>query len=324
MTPLFSIITPSYNKSAYINEMVKSVVNQTDKNWELIIIDDCSTDSSPEILKSLKKTDERIKITLNTENRGANHCRNQGIKNALGKYIIFFDADDLMRKQCLEQRKQAIFTTPQADLWIFNMGLFQKKIGDMPKSKNWTVPSNSSRHLTLFVKHHIPWSIMQSTWDIEYLKSIGGFDSDFQKFQDLEIHTSALLNNAEIAAFSELPVDVYYRVDEGRKNFTSIEFRTRTINSSIKYYNKFYDKLPTQKLKRQITGTLFQPMANLCWQLKTKKIDKKNFLLLKNKLINTCRINSHKVILQIYQKINSITSFHIKGLKKLFGFILSI
>lgn len=91
-----SIITPTYNDSRFIKETIKSILNQTHKNIELIIIDDCSTDDTFNIVKTFK--DDRIVLLKNEKNCGTAYSRNLGIANASGDYIAFLDADDLWDK----------------------------------------------------------------------------------------------------------------------------------------------------------------------------------------------------------------------------------
>ena len=92
---MISIITPSYNSKEYILETIKSVQNQSYKNWEMIIIDDCSRDGTLELLEILEKEDSRIKIQKNSENKGPGFCRNLGFKVASGEYICLLDSDDV-------------------------------------------------------------------------------------------------------------------------------------------------------------------------------------------------------------------------------------
>ena len=103
---LVSIIMPSYNTAKYIGESIRSVQNQTYENWELIIIDDCSTDNSEEILKKYSLEDNRICYLKNEKNSGAAVSRNRGLRKAKGKWIAFLDSDDLWDKEKLEKQKQ--------------------------------------------------------------------------------------------------------------------------------------------------------------------------------------------------------------------------
>ncbi|WNF22649.1 glycosyltransferase family 2 protein [Mesobacillus jeotgali] len=92
--PLVSIITPSYNAENYIEETIKTVLNQSYTNWEMIICDDCSRDRTVEIVEQYAKQDPRVKLIKLTENSGAAVTRNTAINNSSGRFIAFLDADD--------------------------------------------------------------------------------------------------------------------------------------------------------------------------------------------------------------------------------------
>lgn len=99
---LVSIIMPSFNTASYIKESVQSVINQTYTNWELIIVDDCSTDNTDEILAQIE--DNRIRYLKNERNSGAAVCRNKALREAKGQWIAFLDSDDLWMSQKLEKQ----------------------------------------------------------------------------------------------------------------------------------------------------------------------------------------------------------------------------
>lgn len=95
MSDLVSIITPVYNAEKYIEETLKSVSNQTYSNWEHVLVDDCSSDQSVELIEKLAKTDPRIKLIKLSENSGPAVARNKAIDLATGRYLAFLDADDI-------------------------------------------------------------------------------------------------------------------------------------------------------------------------------------------------------------------------------------
>ena len=101
---LVSIIMPNYNCEKYIEETVNSVLNQTYQNWELLIVDDCSSDNSLEILKRFEQNDNRIKVYVNETNKGAAYSRNLALREAKGKWIAFLDSDDLWVPEKLEKQ----------------------------------------------------------------------------------------------------------------------------------------------------------------------------------------------------------------------------
>lgn len=103
-SPLVSIITPNYNCEKFINDTIESVLSQTYKNWELLIIDDCSKDKSLDRVQEFIKKDSRIKLIKMEMNSGAALCRNKGIEFAKGKYIAFLDSDDIWLSKKLEKQ----------------------------------------------------------------------------------------------------------------------------------------------------------------------------------------------------------------------------
>lgn len=103
MGELVSIITPSYNTANFISETINSVLSQTYNNWEMIIVDDCSTDNTDEIVKPFL-VDTRIRYLKNKKNSGAAVSRNYALREAKGKWIAFLDSDDLWQPDKLEKQ----------------------------------------------------------------------------------------------------------------------------------------------------------------------------------------------------------------------------
>lgn len=103
MDDLVSIIMPSFNTGKYITETIESVLAQSYKNWELIIVDDCSSDNTDEIV-STYLSDDRIHYLKNEKNRGAAFSRNTALREAKGKWIAFLDSDDLWMPEKLEKQ----------------------------------------------------------------------------------------------------------------------------------------------------------------------------------------------------------------------------
>lgn len=104
--PLVSVITPTYNSSNFIVDTVISVLKQTYQNFELIIVDDCSTDNTWEIIQELQLKDTRIRTFKMNRNSGAALTRNFAIERANGNFIAFLDSDDLWMKNKLELQVQ--------------------------------------------------------------------------------------------------------------------------------------------------------------------------------------------------------------------------
>ena len=116
--PLISVIIPTYNRGSLILGAVNSVLNQTYRNIELLVVDDCSTDNTSQILENLK--DSRIKYIRLEKNSGACTARNKGIEYASGEFIAFNDSDDLWLPEKLE-RQLAFLKENNADIVLCKM-----------------------------------------------------------------------------------------------------------------------------------------------------------------------------------------------------------
>ena len=101
---LVSIITPAYNAAEYIAETIESVLAQTYPKWEMLIVNDCSTDNTATIVQNYVNKDNRIKLINLKQNSGAAVARNTAIQNAKGRYIAFLDSDDLWKKEKLQKQ----------------------------------------------------------------------------------------------------------------------------------------------------------------------------------------------------------------------------
>ncbi|EUJ48379.1 glycosyltransferase family 2 protein [Listeria rocourtiae] len=99
-----SIIMPTYNNSTVLKESIVSIQQQGYQDWELLLVDDCSTDGTRDMLRELAERDSRIQLILLTENRGSGFARNEGLSRARGRFVAFLDSDDLWHPEKLEKQ----------------------------------------------------------------------------------------------------------------------------------------------------------------------------------------------------------------------------
>lgn len=149
-----SVIIPCYNAEKYIKKCINSICKQTFKDFEIVIVNDCSTDSSLTIIQEFEKKDNRIKIINHSINKGAHNARQSGINAANGEYIAFIDSDDYIDKNYLKklfegtdnenidlvilsahQQKFRLFSVKKVDIPLYNHSLIGKKI-DLPFKTN--------------------------------------------------------------------------------------------------------------------------------------------------------------------------------------------
>ncbi|HZW62183.1 MAG TPA: glycosyltransferase family 2 protein [Flavobacteriaceae bacterium] len=141
MKPYFSVVIPLYNKENYIEKTLHSVLNQAFQDFEVIVVNDGSTDKSPEKVRAFK--DSRIRL-ISIENSGVSHARNTGILEAKADFIAFLDADDLWEKNHLKDLLQLIQNFPNCGLYatayVKKSGerFLECKFKDIPKGFEWS------------------------------------------------------------------------------------------------------------------------------------------------------------------------------------------
>jgi teichuronic acid biosynthesis glycosyltransferase TuaG len=126
--PLFSIITPMYKGAALVGATIESVLRQTEKDWEMLIVDDCSPDGGEgvAVVKRYSESDSRVKIIQSTINRGSSGARNLAMENAVGRYYAFLDSDDIWDEDYLEKMKKHIFDNKDETVAIYFCGYRRK------------------------------------------------------------------------------------------------------------------------------------------------------------------------------------------------------
>ena len=142
---VFSIIIPVYNAGKWIAQTIASMQEQTEKNIEIICIDDCSTDNSAGIIEKIALTDPRVHLIRNYSNSGPGKSRNIGLRLAKGEFIHFFDADDYLCDQNFYKEACQLMVDHCLDVMIFNNFEFDEKSGEIVKQnkKNSFVYSNT-------------------------------------------------------------------------------------------------------------------------------------------------------------------------------------
>jgi glycosyltransferase involved in cell wall biosynthesis len=213
---LFSIIIPLYNKEKHIKKAIDSVLNQSYKRFELIVVNDGSTDRSLEIVEELfqkmhiaENARGKIRI-INQPNQGVSAARNNGVKNANSNYIAFLDADDWWDRKFLEEQARLIKLFPEAD--IYGTGYFRVKNGRLIKSQIG-YEDNYSGYIDYFTSYKFKWympltSISVVIPKITFLEQNGfneqlKFGEDFHLWIRLAISGNVAYINKPLAYYNQ-------------------------------------------------------------------------------------------------------------------------
>lgn len=113
----YSIIVPVYNVEKYINECLSSLINQTYKNIEIVVINDGSSDNSLSLIEEYSRIDDRIRV-IDQKNMGLGYTRNVGIDNAVGDYILFVDSDDYISLNTCEEIEAVLSYNNEVDIIV--------------------------------------------------------------------------------------------------------------------------------------------------------------------------------------------------------------
>jgi glycosyltransferase involved in cell wall biosynthesis len=211
---IVSIVTPTKNRLPLLRGALESVRNQSYACWEHIVVDDGSDDGTAEELLRLSEQDERIRYIQRTGLvKGANVCRNIGLRESRGKYVIFLDSDDLLSRECIKARVELIERNADLDFLTFEPLGFHSVPGDKGQNVEW---DQNGDHLLRFLYFDVPWTITGPIWRRSSLLELGGFDESLPSWQDFELHVRALCRGAKYIRMPE--VDHFVRVapDAGR------------------------------------------------------------------------------------------------------------
>jgi len=203
-TPLVSIIIPIFNRGKLIGETLETLLKQTHENWECIIVDDGSTDNTLDILQDYAIRDCRFKVLSRPMNllKGANSCRNFGFRVSLGRYIQWFDSDDIMFPEMLMMKLKNIVEN-NADIVICRSSFFNEKGDDIEVNRDTVGPKTNNPPLEYFAGGF--WfQTAQPLFSRIYIENLDGlFNENLKRHQETEFFVRILLGNPKVIYLEE-------------------------------------------------------------------------------------------------------------------------
>lgn len=226
MNDLVSILIPTYNTEKFIRATLQSVLNQTYSNWEMILVDDASTDQTVAIIEEFAQNDKRIKLFKLEKNSGNGFTRNAALEKATGKYIAYLDADDLWFPEKLE--KQIQFLKVNNQYFTFS---FYDSIDEEGNNLNRRVESpNPLTYDQLFFCNYV--GNLTAIYDVDYFGKI--ILETSQKRQDWRIWLTILKQIKTVKPVSETLA--FYRI---RKDSVSSS-KFKLIKHNFGVYREFH------------------------------------------------------------------------------------
>ena len=303
----FTVIIPLYNKEKYIKNAIKSVLNQTFTDFELLIIDDFSTDKSAAIASKFES--EKVKLIYHEKNCGLSASRNTGIKNGNSNYITFLDADDLWKPTFLESIFQLIQNFPEARIFGTNYEEIWDTNSNNPKNGSESLPKDFKGYVPFFkinVKQGI-YTHGSVCFHKEVFEKIGYYNEDIGFSEDLDFNIRANYNFK--LAYDNSILMSYFMQTENQLTQSSLLNKTipdfdtyenwAKTNSDLKKYLDF---------ERYVLGKRLKKNKDLRWKKMIATIDSRNLNWKQNVLLKMPRF--------ILNKLDKLKSFLLKlGIK---------
>ncbi|MBQ7039661.1 MAG: glycosyltransferase, partial [Clostridia bacterium] len=246
-----------YNGEAYLKEAIESVINQTFKSWELVIINDCSADKTAEILEEFSLKDERIKVHTNDVNLKLPTSLNKAISLSSGKYIARMDADDICLPERLE--KQYKFMEENSDIALSSIRFMTLKNGVYASGGAGGRCDSKAINAMLLVANPIlhPGVIAKA----EVMKKFN-YDTTLTCTEDLELWTRMASENQKMAILPECLL--IYRLHDKQITSTTLERQhTEVLKIQEKYYKSKAFKMSEEMQKFYISGIYFKEKADV-------------------------------------------------------------
>ena len=297
-SPLVSVLMPAYNCDEFIDEAIQSILNQDYNNLEIIIIDDCSTDKTNDIIK--KFTDTRIRYIGNKKNLGISECLNILIENSSGKYLCRMDADDIMHpnKISLQMEYMKKNNLDFCGTWIEFFGA-EKKIIKYPQF---------DMDIRFFMCFGSPFAHPSIIFTKEIIKK---FKYEKNVAEDYSLWTKIAASSPKIKFGNLQKVMLSYR----RHPNQLTSDRTHIINDSI-LISKFYSK--KYILETDIYENLSQNNFGM-----NKVYNYENFMIISINIINLAKLNNvsnylvTRFIRSFFNKLSDIKFVHLLKVIKL-------
>lgn len=229
--PFFSVVIPLYNKENYVENALKSILNQTFIDYEVLIVNDGSTDKSVE--RVIPFLSEKIQLIHHSENRGLSATRNTGIEKASTNYITFLDADDLWKPTFLETIHRLIITFPEARIFGTNYEEVYQSKTYLPHNGSDSLPENFEGYINFFkinVKQGI-YNHGSVCIHKEVYKTAGYYDESIDFAEDIDFNIRA--NYYFKLAYSNTIQMSYFMETGGQLTRCSI------LNKKLPNYNKY-------------------------------------------------------------------------------------
>lgn len=307
----FSIIIPIYNVEKYLKNCIESILQQDFDDYEILLINDGSTDNSLSICKEYQNSDKRIK-TISKENAGVSSARNLGISNAVGEFIIFLDADDTLTKNVLRKIDNIIYKNLNLDLIITDYNLNKDNVIHETKNEifNKDIRFESGEKAIETIRNNnyeLPKSVWRCVFKSTTVKNNQiTFNLDYSCAEDFDFVLKMILISKNIY-YSKLKLINYLII---RRDSATYKIKYKNVISEMRVFSKYYYYFKEKNFSYNVYSYFANNYANSIYT-----ICELNNKIEINEVIND--VNNNKIILKDLKGNKYIVS---KLVWKIFGY----
>lgn len=301
----FSFIVPVYNVENYLNKCLNSLISQTSKDFEIIIVNDGSTDNSQLIIDTYKHNYPNIIKTYQKENGGLSDARNFGVERALGDFIIFVDSDDYIDITLLEKLTNVINIKGSPDVIGFSLAATNGSddiIGTIQKPEFYNLPGDIALIKLINSKQYFEaacyYAYNRNFWNRNNFKyALGTYHEDFGL-------TPIILAKASKVTCINFIGYYYYQSQNSITRNNNLQIEEKKANDLLKHFDNISNELQNIKMSSEATQLLNSYMANaLLFKLQTlDKSLRKNY----KKSLKERKITSFLIAKSVKQKIKKL------------------
>lgn len=249
-----SIVIPVFNGWVYLKEMIDSILAQSYMNWELILVDDHSSENIEQCIQD-EYADPRIKYFKRPDQlkKGAQSCRNFGFSKSTGEFVCFFDSDDLISKTCIENRLKQIVHS-NVDYCISPAATFTQDIAESQQSK-FGYKRNVDT-LESFLKasyQHVVWT---NIYKREAISDIF-WNTDTELFQDFEFCLRCIFKGLKFEFSDYLEPDYFYRISYSKGQISGTKTSASKVKSTISLFNYVHNQIDNLDSKTYYKSCFF-------------------------------------------------------------------
>lgn len=290
-TNLISLIVPNYNAELYIADFIESVIRQTYTKWELLIIDDDSTDGSPAIVEKYVTSDSRVKFIKNIGNqRGADARRNQGLDMAKGEFVCFFDSDDILPYDTLEIRIKEIQTDQTIDFVITPAISFKSTPFDLRRLV-LGIPIFSDDLIMFLKRYRLPFGVWTNIYRRSFLERTKlRWDESLASMQDSDFNIRALIKKPNYKYATNQRPSYYWRIGGNPSSITKSIKSQRNLESQIYFFrklSKLFRGTEYEKALRRFGLTVLLRCAVLGYEVKAEDLNQSRYAHLRFSILRS-------------------------------------